>query len=87
MRIVFKGRFFSSQRIWFETFSSIEDVAAVETKADSVEIQANPIALDGKYLQCYRQESLLSKIDCVEDLMQTFSSTTRNIVPGTVQRH
>ncbi len=87
MRIVFKGRFFSSQRIWFENFSSIEDVAAVKTKADSIEIYANPVALDGKYLQCYKQESLLSKIDCVEDLMQTFSSTTRNIVPRTVQRH
>ena len=62
MRILFKGRFFSSQRIWFESFSNVEDVRAVKTKADSVEIQANPIALDGKRFLCRKQESLISNL-------------------------
>ena len=79
MRICYKGRFLSSEQIWFEGFDTYESVRALRTKADNIFVCANPVPLEGKYMSCHEQESLISCLNAdMDEIMQKFSSTTRN---------
>jgi len=79
MRIYYKGKIFSSERIWFENFKSYNDVKKIKTKGDNIVIFANQEKIYGSYANCSKQESLVSTLNMeMEMIMQNFSSTTRN---------
>ncbi len=76
MRVYFKGRFLSSEHIWFEGHDNEKEI---RTKADNVVVHANSIPLQGRNMNCSEQQSLVHSLGAgVDKTFQKFSSTTKN---------